>query len=85
MNLTKTPLTRSILVFDDEINHLISSKKKNFSHLPCQTQAMETCVKLDTKASFLVCGKNSRNGFIRSRIELRQKRPSFETKREFKA
>ena len=83
VNLTEPPLTHSIS--DDEINHLISSKeKKNFPHLPCYTQTVKRCVKLVTKASSLVCGQNSRDGFIRSKIESRQKMPSFETKREFK-
>ena len=49
-------------------------------------QAVERCVKLHvvTGASSLVCGQNSRDGFISSKIESRQKKPSFETKREFK-
>ena len=84
VKLTEPPLTRSIS--DDEINHFISSKeKKNFPHLPCHTQAVERCVKLVTEASSMVCGKNSRDGFIHSKIESHHKMPSFETKREFKA
>ena len=83
VNLTEPPLTRSIS--DDQINHLINSeKKKNLPHPPCHRQAVERCVKLVTEAS-LVCGQNSRDGFIRSKIESRQKMPSCETKREFKA
>ena len=84
VNLTELPLTCSIS--DDEINHLISSKEKNnFPHLPCHTQAMKRCVKLVTEAFSLICGQNSRDGFIRSKIESRQKMSSFETKRKFKA
>ena len=59
VNLTEPSLTHSIS--DDEINHLIIPKeKKNFPHLPCNTQAVERCVKLVTGASSLVCGQNSR-------------------------
>ena len=83
VNLTEPPITRSIS--DKEINYLISSKEKSFPHLPCHTQAVERCVKLVTEASSLVCGQNSRDGFIRSKIKSHQKMPSFETKREFKA
>ena len=84
VNLTEPPLTRSIS--DNEINHLISSKeKKSFPHLLCPTQAVERCVKLVTEAFSLVCGQNSRDGFIRSKIESSQKTPSFKTKLEFKA
>ena len=69
-NLTEPQLTR--IISDDEINYLISSKeKKNFPHLPCHTQAVKRCVKLVTEASFLVCGQNSRDDFICSRIESR--------------
>ena len=69
VNLTEPSLTRSIS--DNEINHLISSKEKNFPHLPCHTQAVERCVKLATEASSLVCGQNSRDGFICSKIKSR--------------
>ena len=41
-------------------------------------QAVERCVKLVTEAFSLVCGQNSRDGFIHSKIESRQKMPSFE-------
>ena len=83
VNLTEPPLTRSIS--DDEINHLISSKeKKKFPHQSCHKQAVERCVKLVTEASSLVCGQNSRDNFIRTKIKSHQKMPSFETKREFK-
>ena len=84
VNLTESPLTRSIS--DDKINYLFSSKeKKNFPQLPCHKQAVERSANLITEASFLVCGQNSRDGFICLKIESRQKMPSFETKREFKA
>ena len=83
VNLTEPPITHSI--FGNEINHLISSKEKSFPHLPCHKQAVERWVKLVTEASSLVCRQNSRDGFIRSKIESRQKMPSFETKQEFKA
>lgn len=49
----------------------------------CHTQAVERCVKLVTEASSLVCSSDARDGLIRSRIESRQKMPSFETKRQF--
>ena len=82
IDITEPPLTRDITV--EEIDGLIDSKeKKEFPHLPCHTQAVERCVKLVTEASSLVCGQISRDGFIRSRIESRQKMPSFETKRQF--
>ena len=78
VNLTIPPLTCSIS--NDEINHLISSKGKNFLHLSCHMQAVERCIKLVMEASFLVCWQNSRDGFIHSEIKSRQKVPSFETK-----
>ena len=81
VNITEPPLNRDITV--EEIDGLIDSKeKKEFPHLPCHTQAVERCVKLVTEAS-LGCGQISRDGFIRSRIESRQKMPSSETKRQF--
>ena len=83
INITEPPLTRDITV--EEINELVHSKqKREFPHLPCHTQAVERCVKLVTEAASLVCGEISRDGFIRSRIESRQKMPSYETKCQFK-
>ena len=40
---------------------------------PCHTQAVERCIKLVTEASCRVYGKNSRDGFVRTTIELRRK------------
>ncbi|KAF2899676.1 hypothetical protein ILUMI_06499 [Ignelater luminosus] len=50
---------------------------------PCHTQATERCVKLVTEASAMVCGKEQRDGFIRTRIESRQPMKAFNTKKEF--
>jgi len=35
---------------------------------PCHTQAVERCIKVVTGASQSVCGKNQREGFIRTRL-----------------
>ena len=83
-NVTEPPLTRGIS--SEEIDILIRTKgQKEFPNLPCHTQAVERCVKLVTEASSLVCGDESRDGLILSRIESRQKMPNFETKRQFVA
>jgi hypothetical protein len=50
---------------------------------PCHTQAVERCVKIVTEASRCVIGENSRDGFIRNRIESRSKMPSFGHKNQF--
>ena len=81
-NITEPPLTRGIP--DEELDFLIESKgQREFPIFPCHTQAVERCVKLVTEASSLVCSSDARDGLILSRIESRQKMPSFETKRQF--
>ena len=41
------------------------------------TQAVERCIKVVTEASQSVCGKNRRDGFIRSRLVVERKNASF--------
>ena len=81
--VTEPPLTRNIS--EDELEELIMTKsKKQFDTMPCHTQAVERCVKLVTEASSSVCGSESRDGFIRARIESRKKMPTFNTKNQFR-
>ena len=55
-----------------------------FSRYPCHTQAVERHIKLVTEALAAVCGKESRDGFIRVRLESQAKMPKFETKIQHK-
>jgi hypothetical protein len=55
----------------------------DFPKYPCHTQAVERCVKLVTEASSAVCGAKSRDGFIRVRLESREKMPYFNTKADY--
>jgi len=55
-----------------------------FSRLPCHKQAVERTVKLVTEAASSVCGHEKRDGYIRSKLLSREKKPSFETKKEYK-
>lgn len=43
-----------------------------FPKFPCHTQAVERHVKLVTEAAKAVCGKKSRDGFIRARVASRK-------------
>ena len=43
-------------------------------NFPCHTQAVERCIKLVTKASLKVGGRDSRDGFVRATMESRRKR-----------
>ena len=82
--ITEHPLTRNIS--EDELEELIMTKsKKQFDTMPCHTKAVERCVKLVTEASLSVCGSESRDGFIRAKIESRKKMPTFNTKHQFQA
>lgn len=50
---------------------------------PCHTQAVERYVKLVMEASAAVCGAESRDGFIQSRLASRKLMPSFNTKSQY--
>lgn len=70
-----------------EVEQLIKDGDQSalkFDRFPCHTQAVERCVKLVTEASSAVCGQQSRDGFIRSRIESRMKMPCFNSKKDYK-
>ncbi|GBM46598.1 hypothetical protein AVEN_95596-1 [Araneus ventricosus] len=49
----------------------------NVEMFPCQTQAVERCVKLVTKASQKVVDSYSRDGFMRTTLLSRSSMPSF--------
>ena len=54
-----------------------------FSKFPCHTVAVERMVKLVTEASASVCGKDSRERFIRSTLQSRTTLPKFDTKAQY--
>ncbi|KAK4887848.1 hypothetical protein RN001_004119 [Aquatica leii] len=83
ISLTEPPLTVSIS--DNDLNAMILDVPDEIRILkyPCHSQAVERNVKLVTKASAAVCGNEARDGFIRSRITLRDALPKFDTKREY--
>lgn len=56
----------------------------DFPKFLCHTQSVERCVKLVTELSSLVIGPESRDGFIHSRIKLKEIIPTFKRKRQFK-
>ena len=78
---TEPPLLTGIEDLDAAFasNTITSLCKK----LPCLTQAVERAVKLVTEASKSVCGSAKRNGVIMATLLSREKRPIFETKKQF--
>ncbi|KAG0711470.1 hypothetical protein GWK47_020547 [Chionoecetes opilio] len=83
--ITEPPVTMKI---DDEtllrFIHEDVTPIVSFSRYPCHTQAVERHIKLVTEASAAVCGKESRDGFIRVWLESQAKMPKFETKIQHK-
>src|SRR5258705_13975030 len=54
-----------------------------FSEFPCHTMAMERMVKIVMEASAQVCGRYSRDRFIRSTLLSRERLTKFENKVQF--
>ena len=84
VRVTEPPVIMSIS--DDDLREFIREPTMpvvTFDRYPCHTQAVERCIKVVTEASQSVCGKNRRDGFIRTRLESRAKMPVFDTKRDF--
>jgi len=66
----------TISISDDDLREFIrepTTPVVTFDRYPCHTQAVERCIKLVTEASQSVCGKNRRDGFVRTRLESRAK------------
>ena len=83
-NVTGPPLTKNIGI--DHIKEIIrtgSSHISLMSSLPSHTQAVERMIKLATHASARVCGKESRDVFIRTTLSSREDMKTFNTKKEF--
>ena len=82
---TEPPLT--IHVSKDELQMFVVNREVSvidFPKFPCHTQAVERVVNLITEASAAVCGTDSRDGFIRVRIQSRKDMPQFDTKGQYR-
>lgn len=78
--MTEPPITASM-----EISLLKASNLSfpNLPNFPCNTQAVERCVRLVTEASLAVCDHENREGFIQARIKSRSTLPTFEKKSDY--
>ncbi|CAG9839024.1 unnamed protein product [Diabrotica balteata] len=57
----------------------------NFDNFPCHTQAMERCVKIITDVSIKVCDEESRDGYIRAKLNTRKNLPICESNCQYYA
>jgi hypothetical protein len=81
--LTEPPMTSRIS--DEDLQQMvIDGDVPQMKRFPSHTQAVERCVKLVSEASSAVCGTDSRDGYIFSKLSSRNVMPSFNTKREYK-
>ena len=77
--VTEPPVLRK---FDDEIRSALDSPM-SLPDYPSHTTSVERCVKLVSDASKQVYGDDARHGLISSRIEAREKRASYDTKKDY--
>lgn len=61
---------------DADLKQLITAKEKRMDHFPCHTQAVSRAVKLVTEAASMVCGNETRDGFIRAKLHTRKLHPT---------
>lgn len=78
LNVTEPPMTANM-----EISLPQASAPIVLPNFPCNTQAVERCVRLVSEASLSVCGHENREGFIQTRIKSRKTLPSFEKKSDY--
>lgn len=85
VSIAEPPLT--VHISKDELQRFVANREVpliDFPKFPCHTQSVERCVKLVTEASASVCGADSKDGFIRVRIETQNNMPKFETKGQYR-
>ena len=51
--------------------------------LPCHSQSVERCIKMVTKASYEVYGKDSKEGYSRAKIKSCHVIPAYRSKKDF--
>ena len=78
--ITEPPITMDIA--GEMLITMISTPTLKFARFPCHTQAVERHIKLVTEASKLVCGPESPDEFIRTRLQSRSKMSTFDIKAE---
>ncbi|GBL94044.1 hypothetical protein AVEN_185018-1 [Araneus ventricosus] len=72
---------------EDDIKSLINSDTmpiKEIQKFPCHTQTVERCIKLVIEASNKVCGRESRDGYIRATLKSRSVMLNISKKSYFK-
>lgn len=72
--ITEPPLTQHLA--DKELWDMVK-QVPNFDNFSCHTQTVERCIKLITEASIKVCGEDSRDGYIRAKLDARKNLPIF--------
>ena len=80
VTMTEPPVIRTFT--DDEIKSALTSPL-SLPGYPCHTTSVERCVKLVTEASMQVYGEEARHGLILSRVEAREQRASYDTKKDY--
>ena len=75
-SLTEPPLIKEKLT--EELNKF--AKNPLTIRIPCHSQGLERCSKMVAEASQQVYGKDSRNGYIRAKIQSRHQTPAHRSK-----
>ena len=78
--VTEPPVVKS---FSDDMLKQVYSQPLNLPDYSVHTQSVERAVKLVSEASKEVYGGKARHSLILSRLESREQRPSYDTKREY--
>jgi hypothetical protein len=80
-NVTEPAVTREL---SDEILNSAIAEPLNFPKYPSHTQIVERCVKKVSESTKQVCGEEAQLGLILSRVNAREDREAFETKKDYK-
>ena len=78
--ITEPPVTKHLTDLDLKKALLTPLVLPNF---PCHTTSVERCVKLVSEASKQVYGEAARHGLILSRVNSREQRAGYDTKKDY--
>ena len=82
--MTEQPIT--VEISDETLEkNILKGEVPELNKFPCHARAVERSVKTVTEVSAAVCGVESRDGYLRARLDSRRKMLSFNSKCQYQA
>jgi len=81
--ITEPPLLKHLTDEELDVNIRTAAQLTENISFPCHTQAVERLIRLVSEASEKVFGHEARENYVRAKLQSREEKPEFETKRQY--